>query len=176
MVFEKKGESTVGLSTDAWNNADGFSKIKILRLLIQLDLDEEVALFGKRDDLDPTSYDEIPYKRVEGFERFIFHLRQLIGNCKFSIERGFDEIIVNRFEERINQVDDVADGIANRFFNDVTKENSLTINEIHFKKCFTILQNIKNELNFPLNRASLIFRQSDTMNLDEIMRSVEEGG
>jgi hypothetical protein len=178
MVFTKReaGEDAVGLGTQAWNIADGFTKIKILRLIIQLDLDEEIAMFGRKDDQDQTPFEEIPYKRVESFEKFIFHLRQLIGNCKFAIERGIDEKIIQQFEERIDQVDAVSDAIASYFFNDVTKESSLKINERHFKNCLNILQNIKNELNFPVNRAGLIFRQGEEMDLDEIMRSIEDGG
>lgn len=178
MVFTKReaGEDAVGLGTQAWNIADGFTKIKILRLIIQLDIDEEIAMFGRKDDQDQTQFEEIPYKRVESFEKFIFHLRQLIGNCKFAIEKGIDEKIINQFEQRIDQVDEVSDGIASYFVNDVTKESSLKINENHFKKCITILQNIKNELNFPVNRAGLIFRQGEEMDLDEIMRSIEDGG
>lgn len=176
MVFEKKSEDAVGLGTQAWNIADGFTKIKILRLIIQLDLDEEIALFGRKDDLDQTPFEEIPYKRVESFEKFIFHLRQLIGNCKFAIEKGIDEKIIQQFEERIDQVEAVSDGIASFFVNEVTKENSLSINEKHFKSCMTILQNIKNELNFPVNRAGLIFRQGEELDLDQVMRSIEEGG
>jgi len=178
MVFTKReaGEDAVGLGTQAWNIADGFTKIKILRLIIQLDLDEEIAMFGRKDDLDPTPYEQIPYKRVEAFEKFIFHLRQLIGNCKFAIERGIDEKIIAQFEERIDQVEQYSDGIASHFVNDVTKESDLKINEKHFKKCITILQNIKNELNFPVNRAGLIFRQGETLDLDEVMRTIEDGG
>ena len=176
MVFEKKGEDAVGLGTQAWNIADGFTKIKILRLIIQLDIDEEIAKFGRKDDLEKVDSQEIPYRRVEAFERFIFHLRQLIGNCKFAIEKGLDEKIIDQIENRIDQVDAVGDGIASQFFNDVTKENSLVINEDHFKKCFKILQNVKDELNFPVNRAGLIFRQGETLDLDQIMRNIEEGG
>jgi len=175
LAFEKKAEGTVGLGTDAWNNADGFSKIKILRLIIQLDIDEEIALFGRKDDIEQIDYDELPYRRVEAFQRFIFHLKQLIGNCKFSIEKGYDEIIINQIEDRIEQVEQVIDRISTQFYNNITKENSLVINEEHFMKCFRILQSIKDELNFPLNRASLIFRQSDSLDLDDIMRSVEDG-
>jgi len=176
MAFEKKGEDAVGLGTQAWNIADGFTKIKILRLIIQLDIDEEIAKFGRKDDLEKVDFQEIPYRRVEAFERFIFHLRQLIGNCKFAIEKGLDEKIIDQIENRIDQVDAVGDGIASQFFNDVTKENSLVINEDHFKKCFKILQNVKDELNFPVNRAGLIFRQGETLDLDAIMRNIEEGG
>jgi len=175
MVISKKSEEAVGLGTQAWNIADGFTKIKILRLIIQLDIDEEIAMFGKKDDLDDTPYEEIPYKRVEAFEKFIFHLRQLIGNCKFAIEKGFDEKVINQIEDRIDQVDNVGDGIASHFVNAVTHEEQLKINEVHFKKCFTILQNVKSELNFPINHAGLIFRQSETLDLDDIMRSIEQG-
>ena len=59
--------------------------------------------------------------------------------------------------------------------NDVTKETELRINEDHFIKCFDILRAIKDELNFPINRAGLIFKASDTMDIDEIMKSIEEG-
>ena len=60
--------------------------------------------------------------------------------------------------------------------NDVTKEDQLRVNEPHFKKCFDILQHIKDELNFPVNRAGLIFRQGEELDLDAIMRTIEEGG
>lgn len=176
MAFEKKTEEAVGLGSQAWNSADGYSKIKILRLLIQLDLDEEIAMFGRKDDTELITDEEIPKKRIEGFRRFIFHLRQLIGNCKFSIDKGIDTKIVSQFEDRIDQVDSFSDGIASYFDNNITKESELIINERHFMNCFFILQQIKNELNFPLNRASLIFQQGQTLDLDEIMRSIEEGG
>lgn len=170
------GEDAIGIGTQAWNIADGFTKIKILRLLIQLDLDEEIALFGKKDDQQEIPFQQIPYNRVESFNKFIFHLKQLIGNCKFAIEKGLDEKLVDEFNERIEQVEKFADGIASIYSNDVTKEEELKINEEHFKICFTILQKIKNELNFPVNRAGLIFRQGEELDLDKVMRLIEEGG
>jgi len=175
-IGKSSGEDVVSVGTQAWNIADGFTKIKILRLIIQLDIDEEIAMFGRKDDQDQTPYEEIPYKRVESFEKFIFHLKQLIGNCKFAIEKGLDEKIIFQFLGRIDNVEKVADGIADNLINDVTKESQLRINEEHFRRCFAILQSIKNELNFPINRAGLIFRQGEEMDLDEIMRTVEQGG
>jgi hypothetical protein len=178
MAYNNKreaGEDAVSIGTQAWNSADGFSKIKILRLIIQLDIDEEIAMFGIKDDLEKTPNEEIPYKRVESFEKFIFHLKQLIGNCKFAIEKGIDEKIIDQFLERIDNVEKVADGIADNIINDVTKEAQLKINEDHFKICFNVLQQIKNDLNFPLNRASLIFQQGSSLDLDQIMRGIEQG-
>jgi len=175
-IGRASGEDAVGLGTQAWNIADGFTKIKILRLIIQLDLDEEIAMFGRKDDFDQTPQEQIPYKRVEAFDKIIFHLKQLIGNCIFAVDKGVvDEKIINQLLERIDNVDAVGDGIADNFVNDVTKEEELKINEKHFKKCFDTLRAIKNEVNFPINRAGLIFRTGETLNLDEIMRGIEQG-
>jgi len=170
------GEGAISLGTQAWNIADGFTKIKILRLLIQLDIDEEIAMFGRKDENDAIPPEMINERRVEFFEKMIFHLRQLIGNCKFSIEKGADEKIVQGFMERLEEVEKVANGIADVKIDDVRKERNVEINHEHFMTCFNILRKIKDELNFPLNRASLIFRQSDEMDLDKIMKDIVEGG
>lgn len=166
----------MSLGTQAWNIADGFTKIKILRLLIQLDLDEETAMFGRKDDTEMVDPYNFPQKRVEGFNKMLFHLDQLIGNCRFSIEKGDDEKTISGMIARIRNVEDVSDGIATITRNDVTKEEEIMINELHFKTCFDILRNVKDELNFPINRAGLIFRQSDEMDLDKIMNEIIEGG
>lgn len=175
-IGKASGEDAVGLGSQAWNIADGYTKIKILRLLIQLDIDEEVALFGKKDADDMTPYNEISYKRVESFEKFKFHLTQIIGNCHFAIDQGVDERIIRQLMDRISQVDEFSDGIASLFRNEITKEDELRINEEHFNLCFNILRKIKDELNFPINRAGLIFRQGEELDLDKIMSIVEEGG
>jgi hypothetical protein len=182
MVFKGKegvtnGSDVISLGMETWNIADGFTKFKILRLLMELDYDEEIAMFGKRDDLQmQISPEMIPQNRVEAFEKMIFHLRQLIGNCRFSIEKGFDEKLINNFLDRLDIVENYSDGIAEYKKNYVTKEESIVINEEHFRKSFTILRDIKMELNFPINRAGLIFRQSEEMDLDKIMNDIIEGG
>lgn len=178
MVFPSIGKATGEgvLDSQAWNVADGYTKIKILRLLIQLDIDEEIAMFGKKDDLDQIFEGDIPYKRIEAYDKFIFHLKQLIGNCKFTIEPGFDKRLMEEYLDRLKQVEDVSEGVASYFINDMTKERELKIDEVHFKKCFDILHDIKNDINHLLNHAGLIFRQSDELDLDAVMRSIEEGG
>lgn len=174
-VGKADGEGVISLGSQAWNIADGFTKIKILRLLIDIDLNETIAMFGRKDMEEQIPEHEIPYRRYEALQRVIFELRQLIGNCNFAINKGVDEKIVDAYLERINNVEKVVDGVADFLTNDVTKETELRINEQHFRKCFDILRAIKDELNFPINRAGLIFKASETMDLDEIMRSIEEG-
>jgi len=169
-------EDALGSETQAWNSADIFSKLKISRILVQLDLDEEIALFGRKDEQEDISEQLIPHRRVEYLQKFIFHIRQLMGNCKFAIDRGgYDEKTIKHLDDRLEQVEMVMDGIASNFVNEVTKEEELRINEKHFKTCFNILQMVKDELNFVLNRASLIFRQGNELDLDAVMRGIEDG-
>jgi len=178
MAFAKnsgKGDGDVSSGTQAWNSADVFSKTKISYPLVRLDEDERLAQFGRKNDDDDVPNEFIPHRRVEYFQTFIFDLKQLIGNCEFAIEKGYDEKLIKSFSDRIEQIEEVSDGIASTFINEITKENELRINEKHFKVCFRILQQIKNELNFPLNRASLIFRASEELNLDEVMKGIENG-
>lgn len=171
------GDGVISLGSQAWNIADGFTKIKILRLLIQLDIDEEIAMFGKNNDNEIIPYEQLPQRRVEAFDKMTFHLKQLIGNCRFALEKGsIDEEIVTLMLKRIDVVESYSNGLADWMTNDVTKENVLVINEIHFKKCFDVLRSIKDELNFPINRAGLIFKQSDEIDLDKIMKDIVEGG
>jgi hypothetical protein len=169
------GENVISLGSQAWNIADGFTKIKILRLLIQIDIDEEIAMFGKKDENEVVPQEEIPYRRIEYFDKFIFHLRQVMGNCKFAIEKGNDEEVFSKLMQRVENVENVREGIYDEKYNSLTKETTIIINERHFRKCFNVLREIKDELNFPINRGGLIFRQGETLDIDEIMRSIEQG-
>lgn len=174
-IGKADGEGVITLGQQAWNIADGFTKIKILKLLIELDLYETIAFFGKQNFDDQIPPEQISQKRVEGLERVVFILKQLIGNCRFSIEKEHEDLI-NSFYTRLSNVEKHLDGIADFTRNDVTKEDELTINEEHFRKCFDICRNIKDEINFPLNASGLIFRQSEEMDLDKIMNDIIEGG
>jgi hypothetical protein len=170
------GEGVVSIGTQAWNIADGYTKIKILRIIIQLDIDEEIAMFGRKDDIEMIDPQSIPERRVEAFNKYIFHLKQLMGNCEFAIRDPINKTIFVNIKRRIENVEAVANGIADYMINDVTKENELRINYDHFQKCFNSLMDIKNEINFPINREGLIFKQSDELDLDDIMKDIEDGG
>jgi len=168
------GEGVVASETTSWNIADGFTKINVLKILIEINLYEVMAKFGKQNLEDDVVPSEIPYRRVDGFDRMIFALRQIITNCMFAIEKE-DKEKVNKIVERIDNVEKYSDGICTITTNDVTKEVALRINEEHFGKCLDILSNVKEELHFILNRAGLIFRKGEETDLDEFMKSVYEG-
>ena len=167
-VFKEKEQ-------DAWNIADGYTKIKILRPLINLDRYENLAMFGKQEMEDMVDRTDIPYKRVEGMERLIFELKQVIGNCKFSIEK-MDIATLDKLIERLENVERVLDGIATLKRDFVRNEDTLEINEEHFKTCFKIIRSVKDELNSLLNRAGLIFKLNDSVSIDDVLDQIAVGG
>lgn len=175
-IGHASGEAVVGVGTQAWNIADGYMKIKVLRLLIEVDMYETIAMFGRQDLEEDIPQEVIPYKRVEALNRVLFDLRQVIGNCRFSIDEKKDKEYVVSYLERIDNVENNMKFIAEEKENAVTHEHSLEINEEHFRKCTDVLRNVKDELNFAINRAGLIFRHDDSIDLDSVMRSIVEGG
>jgi len=168
------GEGIIQGETSSWNIADGFTKINVLKILIEINLYEVMAKFGKQNLEDDLIFSEIPYRRVEGFDRMIFALRQIISNCMFQIDKD-DKDKIKRLVERIDLVESLSDGISTTVTNDVTKESELKINEEHFRKCLDILSNVKEELHVLLNHAGLIFRRGEETDIDEFMKSVYEG-
>lgn len=169
-------EGMVSLGTEAWNSAEGYSKIKILRLLVLLDKYEDIALYGSAD-IDETIIDQtyLTSKRIEGLRRFISTMRQLLGNCKFAIKQKSK----SKIDELIKDLDYVEERLSGISFleeNFVTGESFYKINEDHFHKCYKIVREIKDELNFPLNTSGLIFRENDEVDLDKIMNDIVGGG
>lgn len=173
----KEGEMSLGSET--WNVADGYTKLKILKILIQLDRYDIIAQFGTEEidqdlfmNLDENSINK---RRVEALLRFTSSLKLLIGNVKFALGKDKSDLI-NSFKERIDNVNEVIENVAETYKNQVSKTFTLKINEKLFKKCLTVLQNVKDDLNFPINDAGLIFRQSEEFDLDKIQREIEQGG
>lgn len=167
------GESVIQGETTTWNIADGFTKINVLKILIEINMYEEIARFGYRNG-EEIQQVEVPYKRVEGFDRLMFALRQIMSNCMFQIEKD-DKPKIQKLIERVDFVESLSDAISTTIKNDVTKEEELKINEKHFRNCLDILTQIKEDLNFLLNNAGLIFRKGEETNIDEFMKSVYEG-
>ena len=173
-IGKASGDGVISPSSEVWNISDGFMKIKVLRLMIQLDLDETIATFGRKDMEEFIDVRTITQRRIEALHRMVFGLRQLIGNCKFTIENK-DQKTFDKLMKRIWQVQRVIGGISFIIKNDVTKEDVEVIDEYHFRKCLNILRDIKDEINVPINKAGLIFRKTDEVNLDDLMRNVIEG-
>lgn len=176
---ETSGDKSISFGQEAWNIADGFTKIKLLRLLIEIDLYETFAEFGRKDlsdDNEEITTEQLNQRRVEAIHRVLFNLRQLIGNSRFAVDKKRDAEMIRILMERISTVDKYLDGISYTLYNDLTKEFTTIINEKHFKNSLDTLRQIKDELNFPLNRAGLIFKHSEEIDIDKMMDDISSGG
>lgn len=174
----RKGEvdSIIDPESETWNVAKGFTAMKVLKQMINLDRYENIAQYGSDEMDDPTDQlPDIAERRVKGLHRFLTTLRQLLGNVLFAIKKG-DRDKVAEYLSRIDLVQSVIDGVGSYEENTITHEKTFQINEEHFNKCFKILQKVKDDMNMQLNHAGLIFRESDEVDLDKIMREISEGG
>lgn len=178
-MVKKAGDeinAVVDPESEAWNVAKGFTTLKILQPMVALDRYENIALYGsvEMDDF-PNGLPDVSERRVIGLRRFLTTLRQLIGNVQFAMkweDRGRIQIYV----DRINMVERVLDGVSSHEENTVTHEKEFVINEKFFNHCFKILREIKDSFNFQMNKANLIFRISEDIDLDSLMADISEGG
>lgn len=170
-------EGDVEFTTEAWNTAEGFVKLKILRLLIQLDKYETLSQYGVEEIGDEAFYspNDIAKRRKDSMYRFCSCLRQLLSNTKFALKKQ-DIIFVDAIMNRVSNVEKFIPDLITSKANMITQEIEILINEDHFSTCFGILQRIKEEINTPLNKAGLIFKESDEMDIDAIMRDIVTGG
>ncbi len=175
---KKKGdEGEITLGTDAWNVADGYAKLKVLRQLIQLDRWEIIAQFGTEEVDEDNNFSQIQLKkrRVEALERYITTLRQLIGNTLFAIKSS-DIQKMRNFLSKLELYSTYIPKLYRQMEGDNLNDDSFEINEKLFNNILKKLQNIKDEINTPLNNANLIFRASEEVDLDKIMNDIVQGG
>lgn len=166
----------VTLGTEAWNVAEGYTKIKILRHLITMDRWEIIAEFGAEEIDEANILDEktLAKRRVEALQRLYSTLKQLIGNVLFALNKN-DKEKVKGYLERLKNIEEVLGNVYTAEEDDFDGE-TFKINEKLFSLVREILHEIKDELNTPLNNAGLIFRTSEEVDLDKIMNDIVTGG
>ena len=165
------------MGTDAWNVADGYTQLKILRQLIMLDRWDTLAQFGTEEIDEDRVLDDntIKKRRVEALQRFHSTIRQLLGNVKFAMKKS-DHEIIDAMIERINNTESYLQQSFAMKEDQVSHQDLFEINEELFKDILDILQTVKDELNTPLNNAGLIFRPTEEVDLDKIMQDIVQGG
>lgn len=178
VMAEEKGMINASKDIDAWNKADIFVQLKIIRLLIQVDRYETIAKFGTEEMDEDINYSEVYLKkrRCEALERLHHSLSQIIGNTKFVIRDKFDKEDYQRHEKEIDNLEKYIGEAFTHVEDKVTKEEDIEINEKLFKILLRRLKKIKDEQLFYLNSSGVIFRISDEIDLDKIMNAIVEGG
>jgi len=178
-MAKKDGEfgGDITLGSDAWNVADGFTKLKILRQLIMLDRWDTISQFGTEeiDEGNNLNDNMINKRRVEALQRFHSTIKQLLGNVIFAI-RSADLPKVKNMLDRVKTVEEFIPKSFEVKEDLYNHSDNFEINEELFRKILEILQDVKDNLNTPLNNAGLIFRPSEEVDLDKIMSEIVEGG
>ena len=176
-MVKKEAHGDVQLGTDPYNVADGYTKLKILKLLYSLDVWDTVAQFGTEnlDEDIPLDQNQIKKRRVEGLERFLSITRQLIGNVYFALKKE-DHALIDSYKARVKTVQAMIPQLYKIIPDTKFNDEQFEINEVLFKTMLLILQEIKDEINTPLNKAGLIFRPSEEMDLDKMIDEIVSGG
>jgi len=157
--------------------AQGYAITKILKILVLLDDYIRIAEFGSLDveasfQLHPAILIEI---RLQAMKRLCSELLLLIENSTFIMQKiGKDELEAMR--AKLYKIRKLLPAMETSKLDQRNGRRIKNINEEHFGNCLEDLRKIKEELNIPLNRANLIFPESEEVDVDEMKRRIIEGG
>lgn len=176
-MAQKSGDGTIQLGTEAWNVADGFVKLKVLKQLVLCDKLEMISLYGY-EDIDEEGFlpdNFVNYRRVNAINRLKDNIKQLISNVKFAI-KSEDLWKFNLLRGRVKTVEELLIDVSYITVDQSSHQNTLTINEDWFVIMLNELQEIKESIHVPINNAGLIFRSDQVMDFDDILKDIVEGG
>ena len=178
MAFER-GES-VERSSDTWNVAQGYTNLKILKPLVELDKLIKIAIYGCENIEESLMFMQNPQLknqlRIEALQRIIDSLRELFENSEFAMNKSGTPATFEELQKRTKAVEDVLSVVTTENLDMRTGQRETAINEQHFNICLNELRAIKQAIPKPLNDNSLIFPSGDEINLDAIKNEIIEGG
>lgn len=178
MAFDNPARE-IESKSDSWNVADGFTKLKILKPLVEMDKLVKIAIYGAEtidDTFNLLQYPEMKTMlRIEALNRLIDVLRETIENSRFACKKE-EKAILDELEQRVFLVRDVLPAISGEQIDMRTNSRVVVVNEEHFGTCLEELREIKKTIPEPLNKSSLIFPSSDEIDLSKIKEQIELGG
>lgn len=178
MAFQK-GDSTEQAS-ESWNVAQGYTNLKILKPLVEMDKLVKIALYGSEYIEDFAQLQQSPellvQLRTQAINRLIDILREIDENSDFAMEKQGTKEKLKELNARVLEVEKYMDAITFEESDARTGAKITKINEEHFRTCLNELREIKKEIPHPLNKNNLIFRGSDEVDLDKLARQIEESG
>lgn len=170
-------DQTITKGTEAWNIAQGYTYLKVLKLLVELDKLVNIALYGVEniEDTFQVPQDMKTHFRLIAINRLLEELKKVIENTKFVLSKPNKELILE-YRIRLTKVEFNLEFVKQTQTDMRTKEEKTIILEKQFRECLDELRNIKEEINQPLNDASLIFPSSDEIDLDKLQNKLIFGG
>jgi len=162
-----------------WNVAEGYSKSKILKPLIELDRYLTVAEFGAEDlveefNIPEDMKDEIRFKALK---RVVSTMLLLIENSKFALKKmDMEGFLVYKKQLKLIQSLMKENVVFKYQVNHRTKSRRVKLIEDKFELFLEKLREIKEEFVTPMNNADLIFSSSNDEGLDpdELRKKIME--
>lgn len=143
--------------TGNWNVAFDYVKFKVSKLLIELDEYQEIARYGTANIVEEFTVDESmkAIARLKAIDRYQSTLMMLIENVFFAIRKSEDKEKIKSYYKRLKKIGNVIPELRiKRRINGQMKD---AVDDEKFDRIFSMLINIKTNLNVPLNNADLIF-------------------
>jgi hypothetical protein len=171
-----KGTEFTG-DSEVWSQSDIFTKIKVIRHLIQLDVYLEIARYGTSEyDLEEElSQNQINIRRYNALKRISTTISMVLRNSYF-VFNDMSKSVAKGFLYMVRVVEPFIEKTLIERVNSITHEKEYVLNEKLFSKIFQALEHLSGEILYPINKAGLIFRQSEEFDLDKISRDISLGG
>jgi hypothetical protein len=167
-----------GLETsEVWNVAQGYTQLKILKPLVEMDKLIKISIYGAeyiKQSLQILQEMKL-MNRIEALNRFVDILRELIENTYFALGKEIKPVL-EQLEFRVMEVNKVINAISRITTDQRTGKRDIVINEMHFTNCLEELRDIKKKITDPLNKNGLIFPSSEEIDLDKIKNNIIYGG
>jgi len=169
--------SVVEKGTEAWNVAQGYTHLKILKPLVEMDKLVKIAIYGCEhiEESFQMSDDIKVQYRIEAMNRLIDVLLETIENTDFVMSKDTKEHL-DELEKRVIDVKKVIAAIQIKNTDQRTHTQVIRINEDHFYTCLDELRSIKKSLPKPLNKKHLIFPGSEELDLEAFKNELIYGG
>lgn len=152
-----------------WNVAEGYSKTKILKPLVELDRYLIVAEFGAEEMVDEfnMSEDLKDSARLKALRRVVSTMLLLIENSKFALKKK-DTGKFSEYKLQLKLIQSLMkeDIIFKYQINHKSKSRKIKIIEEKFDLLLEKLRVIKEEFVIPMNDADLIFSSTEDEGLD----------
>lgn len=151
MVKPKSYES----SSENWNVADSYSKIKIMKLLMEIDEYIKIAKTGVaelQDEFMVNPQTKIQ-ARILAVNRFHMTLEMLINNSSFGVKKA-DKETLDQWLKALKQIDLSK---THSIVTDKDQRMSQSIKEHEFGIILNILIDIHRKILVPLNDAGMIY-------------------
>lgn len=177
-MADLQNQTSIEKGSDAWNVAQGYTHLKILKPLIEMDKLVKIAIYGTENIEDSFNVDDNTKikLRIESIYRLVDSLRELIENSDFAMSVKGTKEDIEKLSERVKNVEGVLSGISRMVYDQRNGERKTAINEDHFWLCLEELRSVKKNIPDPLNKNSLIFPASDEIDLDKLKDQLIYGG